>query len=108
MYRNTTYHFVKIVNGKEKLIIETESSCLERALDYFYLMVPEAYGDNRYTIKIKKGDYIEIKQGSIKEIAVVLHANNVEGEIVTTLPLWNTYFGAEDNSPERLDLTYRF
>ena len=34
MYRNTTYHFVKIVNGEEKLIIETESSCLERALDY--------------------------------------------------------------------------
>ena len=54
MYRNTTYRFVKIVNGKEKLIIETESSCLERALDYFYLMVPEAYGDNRYTINIKK------------------------------------------------------
>ena len=53
MYLNTTYHFVKIVNGKEKLIIETESSCLERALDYFYLMVPKAYGDKSYTIRIK-------------------------------------------------------
>ena len=54
MYRNTTYHFVKIVNGEEKLIIETESSCLERALDYFYLMVRKAYGDKSYTIRIKK------------------------------------------------------
>ncbi len=56
MYRNTTYRFVKIVNGKEKLIIETESSCLERALDYFYLMVPKAYGDKNYIIRIKKNN----------------------------------------------------
>lgn len=54
MYCNTTYRLVKIENNKEKVVIETESSCLERALDYFYLMVPKAYGDKSYTIRIKK------------------------------------------------------
>jgi len=54
MYRNTTYHFVKIVNGKEKLIIETESSCLERALDYFYLMVLKLMGIRVILLELKK------------------------------------------------------
>ena len=54
MYYNTTYHLVKIENSEEKIVLETECSCIERALDYFYLMVPKAYGDKNYTIRIKK------------------------------------------------------
>jgi len=53
MYRNNTYRLVKIKNNKEKIVLETESSCIERALDYFYLMVPKSYGNKKYSIRIK-------------------------------------------------------
>ena len=57
MYRNPTYHFVKTENNQEKIILETEASCIERALDYFYVMEPKAYGDKKYTVRIKKDDF---------------------------------------------------
>jgi len=53
MHCNNTYRLVKIENNKEKIVLETESSCIERALDYFYLMIPESYGNKKYSIRIK-------------------------------------------------------
>tara|TARA_R110000803_G_scaffold30572_2_gene68869 strand:- start:822 stop:1019 length:198 start_codon:yes stop_codon:yes gene_type:complete len=63
MYRNPTYRLVKINNGQETIIIETEAACIERALDYFYLMVPESYGNKKYAIRIKPSN--------VRDIAVI-------------------------------------
>jgi len=60
MYRNPIYYFVKTVNNQEKIILETEASCIERALDYFYVMIPESYGDKKYTVRIKKDNFRSI------------------------------------------------
>ena len=60
MYCNTTYRLVKIENNKEKVVIETEASCIERALDYFYLIKPKSYGDKNYSVRIKQSTFDNI------------------------------------------------
>ena len=32
---------------------EEKTKIIERALDYFYLMIPESYGNKKYSIRIK-------------------------------------------------------
>jgi hypothetical protein len=51
---NTVYQLIKIKkDGSEKVIQETQSSCVEKAMDYFYIYRPEAYYSKKYRIGIK-------------------------------------------------------
>jgi hypothetical protein len=50
----TTYQLIKKKkDGSEKVIQETQSSCIERAMDYFYMIKPKAYYDKKYRICVK-------------------------------------------------------
>jgi len=50
----TTYQLIKKKkDGSEKVIQETQSSCIERAMDYFYMIEPNAYYKNKYRIRVK-------------------------------------------------------
>lgn len=50
----TTYQLIKKKkNGSEKIIQETQSSCMEKAMDYFYDIEPKAYYNRKYRIRIK-------------------------------------------------------
>lgn len=53
-----TYQLIKVKNGKEKVIIETEAACVEKAIDYFFMLNPKAYGNDNYRIAIKKKEYV--------------------------------------------------
>jgi|TARA_R110000803_G_scaffold35710_5_gene77083 hypothetical protein len=57
MVRHSTYQLNKITNKVNKIILETEAASLDRALDYFYLTIPESYSNKDYTISIKQGNY---------------------------------------------------
>jgi len=58
-YNNPTYQFTKIdeVNNEKTVILETEASCVEKALDYFYIMEPKSYGNPNYSIGIKPTNF---------------------------------------------------
>lgn len=60
MYRNTTYQLIKSTSSKEKVVMETEASCIERAIDYFYLCEPKAYSNPKYLIRIKKNTFKDL------------------------------------------------
>lgn len=62
MYVNhQTYQLIKTKKGKEKIVIETEASCLEKAVDYFYTIKPKAYGNSNYRIGIKRREEINVE-----------------------------------------------
>lgn len=49
-----TYQLIKKKkDGTEKVVHETQSSCVEKAMDYFFIMKPKAYGSKKYRIGIK-------------------------------------------------------
>jgi len=51
----TVYQLVKTKkDNTEKIVLETNASSVERAMDYFYTSKPKAYYDLRYRITIKK------------------------------------------------------
>jgi len=54
--RNKTYQLVKVKNDEEKIVLETDSSCVEKALDYFYTIKPKCYGNPKYRISIKNSE----------------------------------------------------
>ena len=60
MVRHSTYQLNKVTNKINKMVLETESSSLERAIDYFYLIIPESYGNTDYTISIKRDEYRDL------------------------------------------------
>ena len=60
MVRHSTYQLNKVTNKINNIVLETEASSLESALDYFYLTVPESYYNKEYNISIKQGDYHDL------------------------------------------------
>ena len=58
-YNNPTYQFNKIdeVSNEKTVILETEAACVENALDYFYIMEPNSYGNPNYVIGIKPSNF---------------------------------------------------
>lgn len=60
MYCNSTYQLVKTKKNEEKIVMETDASCIERAIDYFYLCKPKSYGNPNYIIRIKKGNFADV------------------------------------------------
>ena len=59
--QNKTYQLVKTTKDSEKVVMETESSCVEKALDYFYMIKPKAYSNPKYRVSIKKQEPINIE-----------------------------------------------
>jgi len=54
-YSTTTYQLIKKSKDlSEKVILETDASTIERAMDYFYMVKPKSYGNQKYSIRIKK------------------------------------------------------
>ena len=59
--QNKTYQLVKTTKDSEKVVMETESSCVEKALDYFYMIKPKSYGNPKYRISIKQQEPINVE-----------------------------------------------
>lgn len=51
---HTTYQLIKTKkDGTEKVVQETDASCVEKAMDYFFMTKPKAYYSSKYRIGIK-------------------------------------------------------
>ena len=51
---HTVYQLIKRKkDGSEKIVVETDASSVEKAMDYFFIMKPKSYGSKKYRIGIK-------------------------------------------------------
>ena len=50
----TVYQLIKRKkDGSEKIVVETDASSVEKAMDYFFVLKPKAYESKKYRIGIK-------------------------------------------------------